>query len=84
MLLTCEGAICVAREPGSFVDDKTGEVKSFYRGTFVQDGSGPIEVTCVQDVYNEIEPLHKYSLEISLTSYQGKLRNRVTGVVEVE
>lgn len=76
-------AIFISNSAKDWTNKQTGEVTTFYRALFSQDGSDPLEISIDESLYNVFERFGTYNLDLEITSYQGRMRNKVTGFAQV-
>ena len=72
-------AVFISNSSKDWTNKETGEVKTFYRALFAQDGSEPLELSIDESLFNAFERFGTYNLDLEVTSYNGKMRNKVTG-----
>lgn len=77
-------AVFLSNSENSFNDRETGEVRTFYRATFVQDGSDPMTISIDERLYNAFDYLGRYNLDLDISSFNNKFRCKVIGFARLD
>jgi len=67
----------------SFLDKKTGQPVTFYRGVFKQDNERSVELTVDPSVFDLLVPFEFFCLDVQLRQFDGRYKPRVINVTSL-
>lgn len=72
-------AVFISNSSREWTNPETGQERIFYRALFAQNGSEPLEISIDERLFNAFDQFGTYSLDLEVTSFNGKFRCTVTG-----
>lgn len=78
MFATIDDAVLLSKYSDSFADRETGERVDYYRATFQQGDSRPIEFSVPEDLFKSLERDKSYNVFVDVRQYQNGFRLRVS------
>lgn len=83
MIVNLDNVIFVSGSERSFTNRETGEIRTYKKALFAQDGSDPLELTVDDDVFPSLVSMGMYNLDLSINSYSKGFSVKVTGCAAV-
>lgn len=77
MIAILKNAIFVSGSTREFTNNETGEVRSYSKALFTQEGQDPVQLNIESDVLDGLEMLCPYDLELNITNFDRKFYVRV-------